>query len=253
MPIFKRQQKGLTINIPGMLSILWKRKWLILLSGIAVALITYAVTLIFVPQEYVTSVTLYANNAKSTDMNTTITSAELSASARLVDTYSAIILSDPVLEQVIAENDLNITRSGLTKRINIASVNATEVFKIKVKYTSPEMAAKIANSIADIAPVKIAEIVDGCSIKVISYAKVPTSSSLPDYETNITRGFWVGILSSIVIILLISALDTRVKDDSDLEEWELPVLGIIPLFEEAEKSAARGYKYREYGKNEHIQ
>ena len=253
MPIFKRQSKGLTINIPVMLSILWKRKWMILLSGIAVALITYVSTLLFVTPEYFTSVTLYANNAKSSDMNTTITSAELSASARLVDTYTAIILSDPVLEQVIADNNLNISAVGLSQRINIAAVNATEVFKVKVKYPSPETAAKIANSIAEIAPVKIGEIVDGCSIKVVSYAKVPRTSAYPDYGTNVIRGFWAGILVSIVFVFLLSVVDTRVKSESDLDEWEVPVLGTIPLFDEAEKTVTRGYKNRENGKNEHIQ
>ena len=253
MPIFRRQQKGVTFDVVLFLSVLWKRKWIILFSGVFLALLTFLGTIIFSEPEYVTSATLYANNAKSTDMNTMITSAELNASARLVDTYSAIILSDPVLEQVIAENDLNITASGLSKRISIASVNATEVFKVKVKYTSPETTAKIANSIADIAPVKIAEIVDGCSVKVISYAKVPAGRSKIDYQTGVTKGFWTGILLSVAIIFLILVLDTRVKGDSDLEEWELPVLGIIPLFEEAEKSAVSGYKYREYGKNEHIQ
>ncbi len=253
MPIIKRRLRGITIDVPSLLSVFWKRKWIILLSGVAAALITYVWILLFVTPEYATSVTLYANNAKSTDMNTTISSAELSASARLVDTYAAIILSDPVLEQVINDNNLNMTTSNLAKRITISAVNSTEVFKVRVIYPEPKVAANIANSIADIAPGVIGGIVDGCSIKLVSYAKVPVKKASPKYQEDVEKGFWTGIVLSAVVIFLIAALDTRVKSEADLNEWEKPVLGIIPLFEEAERTGMYGYRKREHSKNEHIQ
>lgn len=253
MAIIKKQQERIEIDMLAILKVLWKRKWLILLSSLTVALLYYLGTVIFVVPYYATSATLYANNSNTTDISTSITSSELSASARLVDTYAAIILSDPILDQIIADNKLNVTAGKLAQYISVSSVNGTEVFKITVQYTSPNMAAQIANSIADIAPGKIAEIVDGCSVRLVSYAKVPAKISSPDYTKRAIQGFWIGIIASSVLAFLVSVVDTRVKAEADLNEWEYPVLGIIPSFEEAEKTGAYGYGNKENSKNELIQ
>lgn len=250
MPIVRRDHKGIEINMLAVLKMLWKRKWIILLSGVVIASLAYLVTVIFITPEYVTSATLYANNSNSTDGTTSISTSQLSASARLVDTYAAIILSDPVLDQVIQDNNLNTTASALANRITISSVNETEVFKITVKYPSAKEAAQIANSISDIAPEKIGEIVDGCSIKLVNYAKVPAGSTSPNYNNNIKIGFLFGILLSAMMIFIVAVVDTRVKGETDLNEWEYPVLGVIPSFDAAEKTGAYGYRNRENGKNE---
>jgi len=253
MPIVRRQQKGFEIDVIAILKMLWKRKWLILLSGLVASLLTFLSVLIFVTPEYVTSTTMYANNTNSSDVSTSISSSELNASARLVDTYAAIILSDPVLDQVIKDNNLPMSASKLARCISISSVNDTEVFKVTVRYPSAKMAAQIANSIANIAPEKIAQIVDGCSIKLVSYAKVPGKSAYPSYKSYAQRGFWIGLVLCAVAVLLVATVDTRVKGESELSEWEYPVLGVVPSFEEAEKRNAYGYGNREKGKNELIQ
>ena len=43
-------------------------------------------------------------------------------------------------------------------------------------------------------------------------------------------------------------VDTRVKGETDLHEWEYPVLGVIPSFENAEKTGAYGYGNKEISK-----
>lgn len=253
MSIVKKQQEKIEIDMLAVLKVLWKRKWLILLSGFAAALLYYWWTVIFVAPAYFTSATLYANNSTTTDVSTSISSSELNTSARLVNTYAAIILSDPVLDQVIEDNGLNETARTLAACISVSAVNNTEVFKISVRYPSSQMAAQIANSIADIAPGKIAEIVDGCSVRLISYAKVPVSISSPDYKAQFRTGFWFGIIVSSVLAFLVALVDTRVKGETDLNEWEYPVLGIIPSFEDAEKTGVYGYGNKEINKNEPIQ
>ena len=197
----------------------------------------------FVTPLYSASVTLYANNSNSSDINTSITAQDINASVQLVDTYAAIILSDPVLDQTIEINGLKMTGKELLECIEIKSVNNTEVFKITVEYSSPEMAANIANSIADIAPVKIADIVEGCSVKIVSKAKVPTDKSFPSNNMVILIGMTFGFAISILAIFVTALLDTRIKSESDLKEWEYPVLGVIPSFVDADKLGAYGHGY----------
>lgn len=255
MQIIKKQQRKIEVNLNAILRLLWRQKWLILLAGVVVAVIAYASTAIFVTPLYSASVTLYANNSSVPDSSTSKTTSDMNASARLVDTYAAIIISDPVMDQVIAENGLSISGASLASRVEIDQVYDTEVFKITVSDPSPETAANVANSIAKLAPVKIMEIVDGCSIKIVSNAKVPGGKTSPDLKKAIGIGFLTGIALCISAICAIAVLDTRLKGETDLYEWEYPVLGVIPSFEDAEKVRGNGYgnSNKEKSKNEPVQ
>lgn len=250
MQIVKKQQRKIEVNLIAVMQLLWQKKWWILLAGVASAVLFYLASLLFITPLYSASVTLYANNSISTDKNTSITTSDMNASARLVDTYAAIIMSDPVLDQVKEENDIRMSTSKLIRHISISQVYDTEVFKITVKNPSPKTAADIANSIAQIAPGKIAEIVDGCSIKIVSNAKVPGVKSYPDDARIIAVGFFVGFVLAVFGICSIAVLDTRVKGESDLNEWEYPVIGVIPSFAGMEKKEAGGTAIKEKSSNE---
>ena len=247
MKIVRKQQRKIEVDLFAVFHLLWKRKWAIIASGLISSIIVVLVTVLFVTPLYSASVTLYANNSNSSDINTSITSQDISASVQLVDTYAAIILSDPVLDQVIELNGLDISGQELLDCIEITSVNNTEVFKITVDYSSPDKAANIANSIASIAPIKIADIVEGCSVKIVSNAKVPTDTSFPSKKMALLIGMVIGVAISVLTIFITSLLDTRIKDESDLQEWDFPVLGVIPAFSKAEKVGAYGYGYGKKG------
>ena len=255
MQIVKKQQKNIEVNLGAVLQLLWKRKWLIILSAAVAMLVFYVYTILFATPMYMAGATLYANNSSSSTGSTSITTSDMNASARLVDTYAAIIMSDPVLDQVIEENGLRMSASRLANRIDIEQVNNTEVFQVLVSDPNPRTAADIANSIADIAPLKIQEIVDGCSIKIVSPAKVPSGKASPNYRKVLTTGCLVGVVISVLSICALAVFDTRVKSEVDLEEWEYPVIGVIPSFCEAGKvkGYAYGNGYKEIGKNELVQ
>ena len=244
MQIIRRQQRQIEVDMFAVVRLMWAKKWQIILSGASVALLFLLFTLTFIKPLYTASVTLYANNSISTDISTSITTQDLSASVKLVDTYAAIILSDPVLDQVIQQNRLEISAKELVGSIKIKSVNETEVFRVNVKHSSPEMAASIANSIADIAPGKIGNIVDGCSVKIVNNAKVPVEKSYPSNRKAALLGFVIGLALSMGIYIIKALLDTRIKDELDLKEWDYPILGVIPSFSDAEKIGAYSYGYR---------
>lgn len=232
------------IQLSSIARLLWKKAWFILACGAVAAALACLYTAIFVTPTYTAKATLYANNRNSSQNSTSITTSDMNASARLVDVYSAIILSDPLLDQVIMENNLNITPNKLAKCINIVSVNNTEVFRVAVTHASPEVAAQIANSIAALAPEMIAQIVDGCSIKLVSMAKVPTEPASRDAGATVTKGLAIGLCTGILLVLLIAMMDTRIKSEADMRSWNIPVIGSIPAFAEAEKNEIRRYQVK---------
>ena len=183
---------------------------------------------------YTASVTMYANNSKDSEESDKISSSDMSASIKLVSACGVIIKSDPVIEKVAEEMGVD----WVPGTINVYSVNETQVFKVDVTYTDPEQAAMVANAIAKVAPEQIANIVDGCSVKLISNAKVPTSKSWPSKRTEAIKGGVIGFAASLFVVCIITLLDTRIKKEDDLERWDYPILGIIPSFTSAQKGGA---------------
>lgn len=239
----RNNENEIEINLLEVFQVLLRKAHVIIFFSLLLGVLTFAATYFFVTPQYLASTTLYVNNTSSNNESTTITQSDLSASTQLVNTYSAIITSDMVLNQVIAKADVDLEVESLAKKIEINAVNHTEVFKVSVLDSDPKAAARIANAIAEIAPNQLSKIVDGSSVKVVDYGKIPTDIESPSYPKAAAVGIILGFLISVVVIILSEVMDTTIKTGSDLEEWGLPVLGIVPDFEEAEKHSSYGYRY----------
>lgn len=230
----KRKLKGTDIDLLSILSNVWKKKYIIILACVIGALAMFLRAEFLLDSTYTASATMYANNSKDTEESDKISSSDMSASIKLINACGVIIKSDPVIEQVAKELGVKWVPGS----INVYSVNETQVFKVDVTYTDPEQAALVANAIAKVAPEQIANIVDGCSVKLISNAKVPTSKSWPSKKTETMKGAVIGFAISLFAVCIITLLDTRIKKEDDLERWDYPILGVIPSFTSAQKGGA---------------
>ncbi len=232
-----------TIDLLELAKVLWHRAWLIVLIGILAAGVALVGTAVLITPQYTATVTLYVNNYNNTDSSTSISSGDLTASAKLVDTYIAIIKSNTLLSEVASNAGVSYTTEELYGMLSASSVDSTEVFNVNVTCDSPAEAADIANAIAEVAPSHIAEIVEGSSVKVIDRAKVPTKRSSPSYTKNAALGLLAGIVLMAALIVIRELMDTRIKSEEDLKEWDLPILGVIPDLSTAGKAGGYGYGY----------
>lgn len=247
MQIIKRTPTEIEVNILGVFQLLWQKIWIILFSALLLGVLAFIGSSILITPKYTASITLYVNNSASADASTSITTSDLTASAKLVDTYAAIISSDAVLDDVTAQLGTSLTSEQLKGMVSTSAVNNTEVFKVLVVDTDPSRAADVANVIAEVLPAKIGEIVEGSSTKVIDYAKVPSQISSPNYKRFAQIGTMIGLVASALIILMREILDTRIKSEADLGSWDVPILGVVPEFTAAAKQAAYGYGYAQQG------
>ena len=232
----KRKLKGAEIDLLTILGNVWKKKYIIILVCFLCALAMFLRSEFLLAPTYTASATMYANNFKESleGDKDKISSSDMSASVKLINACGVIIKSEPVMNRVAEEMGVN----WVPGTINVYSVNETMVFKIDVTYTDPVQAAAVANAIAKVAPDQIAGIVDGCSIKPISSAKVPTAKSWPSNRTEALKGAVIGLAVSLFAVCIITLLDTRIKKEEDLERWEYPILGVIPSFTAAQKGGA---------------
>ena len=243
-------QDILQIDLWKLLQLYLKKWWVIALFALAAAAVSLFYTSNFITPLYRASVTIYVNNNINNENQEYVSGSDLSTSQKLVSTYTNMLTSDTVLEQVAEATGLDCSASSLRGMISAAQVDETEIFKVYVTNADPVEAATIANAIAQTAPDVIANFVEGSSTKIIDYAKVPTGRFTPSYKHNVMLGFGIGALLAVALLTLQSLLDVRIKEESDLVElFDIPVLGQIPdLSQNASGGSYHAYKkYAKYG------
>ncbi len=96
---------------------------------------------------YEASATLLINEARSPDVNdyTSILTSE-----RLARTYAELLKTRPVIEQVIERLGLPMEPAELAKDITVQPVRDTQLIRLTVESPSPELAARIANTLPEV-------------------------------------------------------------------------------------------------------
>lgn len=229
-------------KLMGMYLSRWK---MIAVATVIAAVAAFAYTALMVTPLYRTGVMIYVNNIESSQQIEYISAANLATSQQLVNTYKNIISSDTVLEEVAANLDMGYGAREIRAMMTTAQVDETEIFQVFITHPDPAVAAEIANTIAEVAPGRIAEFVEGSSTKIIDYAKVPESRYSPSYRKNVLVGAMLGLVAVLGYLTLGYLLDVRIRDDEDITEYfDQPLLGQIPAFnqakqEDCESTAAR--------------
>ncbi len=219
-----------------------RRLWLIILTGLIGAATFFSVARFLITPQYEAGIKLYVNNSSFSvgGSSFSISASELTAAQGLVDTYIVILNSRSTVEEVIKEANVNYSYEEFCGMISAEPINETEIFQITVTSTSPAEAERIANTIAFVLPGKIAEIVDGSSVRVVEYAIVPTRRALPSYSKSTVFGGMVGVVLSASIVLLCELLDDKFRTEEALSIIypEIPLLSVIP---DAHENVESGY------------
>lgn len=179
----------------------------------------------------------------------TISATDVNLNNSLVSTYSEIIKSKRVLKQVISDLDLDIEYGELYSKIVVGEVNDTDLIKISVTDADNELAADIANAIAEIFAAEIVDIYNIENISIIDEAEVSEVASSTSTIKIIGIATIAGAFLSIVVIFIIFYFDTTIKNEEDIEKATgLPVIGIVPISREKIKVSAHRKYYDDLAK-----
>lgn len=190
--------------------------------------------------EYTSSTTILLNQ---TSENTAISSNDITLNKSLISTYNEIIKSKKVLNQVINELSLEYDYSELVAKVNVGEITDTSIIRISVTDEDNQLAADIANCIAEIFSKEIVDIYNIENISIIDAAEVTEVASSTSTIKIIGIATIAGAVIASVIIFIVFYFDTTVKNEEDIERLTgLPVIGIVPVSREKLKKS----KHREY-------
>ncbi|MDX6153998.1 YveK family protein [Marinococcus sp. PL1-022] len=155
---------------------------------------------------------------------------ELEANLAYINTYNVIIMSAPILEQVIEEANLNETVEELQSQITVAGENESQVASITVEDTDAKTAVAIANTTARVFEREVPNIMSVDNVSVLAPAKASETEEpvSPQPLFNIALALLIGAMTGIGFAFVREYFDRTIKEEEDVENnLGLPVLGTI--------------------------
>ena len=226
-----KEKDKIEIDVLQMLKVLWKRKLIIALAAIISGAIAFGYSSFVIKPEFTSTTRIYVVNRNQGD-KPGLTNQDLQAGSYLVKDYREIILSQDVLEKVVADQKLNIDAKTLARKVQVTVPADTRIVSISVRDSLPEEASRIANALREVASQKIIAVTRVSDVTTLEEARPAQSPSSPNIRRNTILGFGVGAGLVIIVVLLIELLDDRVKRPEDIEEvMHLSLLGVIPNLE----------------------
>lgn len=216
------------IDVLSLVKTLWRRKFLIVVTAFVIAIIALGYSTFIIKPTYTSSTRIYVVNRQPGD-NSTLTNQDLQAGSYLVKDYKEIILSQDVLAKVISDLKLNMQPSALAKKITVTVPTDTRIVSIAVSDGDAKEAARIANSLRQVAAEKIIAVTKVADVTTLEETEIPNAPSSPNIRRNTLIGFLAGGVLISVVILVVEVLDDRVKKPEDVEEaLGITLLGVVP-------------------------
>ena len=230
------ETRELTIDLRKMLYMMKGKFIYVLLVTVLFGAVAGCFTHFFIDDIYSARVKMYVySNTDRQSSEFTISSSEINASKDLIGTYMEILESNTVLEKVIADLGLNASTEELNKMITPSAVEGTQLFMVTVRSTDPYLAARIANSIAKVAPDEIVRIVKAGGVEIVDKANTPKRPSSPNIKRNIVVGAFLVFILSFCALFIYELFDSTITNAKDLErDFDIPILGTIPRLEAAD-------------------
>ena len=190
------------IDIMQILMMLLSKIWILIVSGIAVAIIAFSITELAITPLYQSSIKLYIINRQN---GSTTTLSDIQSSTQLVQDYKVLVTSLPVVEQVIRNLDLDMEADDLVSKIKCEIESDSRVLQVTVTDPDPERAKEIVDAVADISAKQITSVMQIEGVNVIEYGRVATSPSSPNVKKNTVLGAAVGVVLAIAVLQEMSA------------------------------------------------
>ena len=223
-----KEQNTMEIDVFHLFKILWKRKILVALVAIVAGALAFAYSAFIFKPEFTSTTRIYVVNRNQGD-KPGLTNQDLQAGSYLVKDYREIILSQDVLEKVTSDLKLDLSPKALASKVKVTVPVDTRIVSISVNDRVPEEASRIANSLREVAAEKIISITRVSDVTTLEEARPAIAPSSPNIRRNTIIGLLGGTVFTVIAVLIVELVDTRVKRPEDIEDvMQIALLGVVP-------------------------
>ena len=189
----------------------------------------------------------YKSTAKmyvvSASKNSVVDLDALNIGTSLTADYEQLMLSYPVLEQVINKLNLNMDSDTLAKMITLENPTDTRILNINVVSTDPKNARDIANTLMDVSVDYLPKTMSTNAPNVAQKAKLADHKDGPSYTKYTMIGALAGAFLYCMYLVVKYLMDDTIHTADDMEKYfDIVPLAVIPDVEELapEKQQKKG-------------
>lgn len=195
----------------------------------------------------------YKSTAKmyvvSASKNSVVDLDALNIGTSLTADYEQLMLSYPVLEQVINKLNLDMDSDTLAKMITLENPTDTRILNINVVSTDPKNARDIANTLMDVSVDYLPKTMSTNAPNVAQKAKLADHKDGPSYTKYTMIGALAGAFLYCMYLVVKYLMDDTIHTAEDMEKYfGTAPLTTIPDSTQVEDMEERYYKNKKKGK-----
>ncbi|MEC0369191.1 YveK family protein [Paenibacillus chibensis] len=214
-----------------MIQMLKKRLWLIIAFVVVCTAGAGLYSKYMMTPVYQAESTLIVNKMNSDQGARGLDLNEINSNIMLINSYKVIITSASIMDKVVQQHpELKATSQELIDRLQVITVQNSQVITLKMRDSSYDRAMSIVNAVSKVFKEEIPQIMKVDNISILDTAKPQKNPTVvsPRLKVNMAVAFAVSFLIVVGIVLLLEYLDDTVKNEYDVERYlEMTTLGAI--------------------------
>ncbi|MET7773214.1 hypothetical protein [Nocardia sp. NPDC005366] len=223
-----------------------RRRWAVLLAGLVLGVALAAFQIQSTPKTYAASSTMYISMATGTSVADSYQGG-LAAQQR-VRSYLELVSSDAVVDRVIGQLGLRLSRDEVRGKITADAPPATTLLTVTVTDADPERARVLTDEVVSQfrALVDDLETIErtaapAARVAVVDRAQRPTDPSGPQSSRTLALGILAGLVLGAAAAFVWERLDRTVRTAAELEGLA-PILGSVTPGAESETEELRALR-----------
>lgn len=217
-----RDEGEMEIDLLDLAFVLLDKLHIIMVVVLAMALLCSAYSYFMIAPTFQSTSKLYI---VSSSKDSVIDIADLNIGTTLTKDYEQLILSYPVLDQVIDALELDMSSKQLSQMISLTNPADTRILNITVTSTDPQQAVDIANMVAKVSVKYLPKTMSTNSPNIAQKARLPQGKAAPSCLKYTMIGALLGFIICCGIYTIQYLMDDTIHSSDDMERY----FGLVPL------------------------
>ncbi|MCF2939756.1 Wzz/FepE/Etk N-terminal domain-containing protein [Paenibacillus alkaliterrae] len=219
------------LDLRQYMAVLKKRLALILLSVFICSAAAAAFSLLFQDPVYEASTKIIVNQTAAQTTTSQLDINQINSNIMMINTYKEIIKTPAILDKVAEQYpQLGLTANELSRKIQVNSVNNTQVMTLVVQDVDYKHAAHVVNAVSKVFQEEIQHIFKVENVSILNEAVLTEQPNpvSPNVVLNIAIAFIVSLMLTVGISFLLEYLDDTIKSEADVMQYlGQPTLAMI--------------------------
>lgn len=235
------------ISIYHLFRLLIKNIFVIVLVALVCGISAFGYCKYFVEEKYAATGSVLVTNGAilyEDDNSGSIKSSDIAASINLLTTIKDILSTNDIYKKLSEELNGEYTYTQLKSFATISKREDNSLF-IDVRFQTNDKAktVKITNTFLQLAPDYIGKFIPHSATTAVTMADNAFKTS-PKVTSTVVSAMLVGAILCYAVVYLISLSNVTIESEDDFKDhYDIPVLGNVPDFSEAQSKKYAKYYY----------